>query len=85
MNKPQSHQKRLVDPLDRFHLFIQGRSESFKAHRSAIEFLDDYPEKLPVGFLEPKLVDVEHLKGVLHRFLSNDLLSVYLGVIAGTF
>src|SRR5215467_14226489 len=63
VQKAVLNQERLVDVFDGVLLFADRGGNAADADGTAAELVDDRPQQLPVDFVEPVLVDFEHLQG----------------------
>src|SRR5215212_2761589 len=56
-------QVRLVDVLDGVARLAEGNGDGADADRPTVELVDDEPEVVPVGPVEPEMVDALHVEG----------------------
>src|SRR5437764_14064427 len=75
-------EERLVDLLERPHIFADGGGDGADADRSAVELLDDGLEDARVHVIESELIDLEQLQRIGGDFAIDRSASAYLGEVA---
>ena len=82
IDEPEAEQERLVDVLDRVGLLGQHGSQRRDPDRTRCELLDDRGEQLPIGRVEPFVVDLHLAHRVTRRVFVDTAVAVDLGVVA---
>src|SRR5215472_4807226 len=81
VEEPNLNEERLVDLLDRIRFFRQRGREGVYSNGTTLVLLDDCQQELPIHFVEPVLINLQHLQRGLRRGFIDLSAAAHLSVI----
>jgi hypothetical protein len=74
-------EKRFIDIFYGITFFANGGCKGVQPYRAPAELVDYREKDQPIRVIQPYLVDLQHLQGILNHFQGNDPISLDLSKI----